>query len=72
MNHIVNKVDLDTHSAKNEARKYRHQMQSLRHQSRAIGKLGSCNRYIFQTCSNVKYDGLHSSQLGRVFYLYKY
>jgi len=51
-------VDLNTHSAMNEAMEleYIHQMQELWYQSsRAVHKLGSCNRSIFQAGNNVKY-----------------
>ena len=54
-------VDLNTHSAMNEAMEleYIHQMQELWYQSsRAIHKLGSCNRSIFQAGNNVKYAGV--------------
>lgn len=55
----TSKVDLNTNSAKNEAMEYIHQMQELWYQSsRAIHKLGSCNRSIFQAGNNVKYAGV--------------
>ena len=55
----TSKVDLNTNSAKNEAMEYIHQMQELWYQSsRAVHKLGSCNRSIFQAGNNVKYAGV--------------